>query len=884
MKKTTIGILAHVDAGKTTLTESMLYAAGVIREAGRVDHGDAFLDTESLEKQRGVTIISKQAEIVLAKDSELNSCGDDVEISIIDTPGHADFVGETERAISVLDMAVLVISAPDGVTGSTRRLVGLMKHYKVPYVIFVNKMDLSNVGEQEILESIRAELGIYADAYPFDDEYVAGTDEVLIEKYFETGTVENSEVAKLIHKGTFHPVIFGTALKNEGADRLLSIITVFVPEADSKDEFGARIFRLAYENGHKLSFAKITGGKIRVRETIDEEKITEIRKYNGGGYTSLQEAECGDVVTFVGLENSYIGKGLGFEVDDTSSLVRPLLRYLMVLPFGVSVQTFLPSLKQLSLEDPLLVSLETEGNDKIYISVMGEFQLEILTEKIYERFGVRVSFEEGRVIYKETIPEPVIGYGHFEPLRHYAEVHILMEPLPAGSGVQVGSSLSVNELGIQYQKTVISTMVRLLPRGVLTGSELTDIRLTLIAGKSHTKHSNSEDFREATRRAIRQGLMKMKCKLLEPYMNVRFLVPSDVVGRIYTDMEQMGGTAEIKGVVESSGKTEILAKAPARKVGNYQSELVKFTSDEGSMEIQGYEYLESAEQDSLVEEMGYDPERDTYDPSSSVFCSHGAGEIVSWDMCEERMHVESQEDYYLKGISDDPEATLKRQSELLRKRYERESKLEESRYSIGTDEVDSILNKATHSNEGSNKRTKRVYFEKNRYGSQASSGKTNVGSPGAGSRSGSKKNAIKPPFLLVDGYNMIYAWAELKKLLGSSEELEGARYKLLEILSEYAVIKGSEVMVVFDAYKVKGHVTTYMNYMGVHVIYTKEAETADQYITKYTKLNAKDFDITVATSDHMIQLFVLGEDSKIMSAATLEAAVKEARESVMSYV
>ncbi len=875
MKKITIGILAHVDAGKTTLTESMLLKAGVIRDAGRVDHGDAFLDTESLEKQRGVTIISKQAQIKLSQDNELNRSKSDVEINIIDTPGHTDFVGETERAISVLDMAILVISATDGVTGSTRRLVDLMKHYRVPYMIYVNKMDLSVKIEEEILESIRDDLGIYADGIPFDTEYVAGITESLIEKYFETGEIEDGEICALIEKGKFHPVIFGSALKNIGADKLLSLITQYLPDKKYPEDFGARIYKLTYENGRKLAFAKITGGSIHVRDVIGEEKITEIRQYNGGSYIGLQEAVAGDVVTFVGLEDAFIGKGLGFEVDDTTMLVRPLLRYIMVLPPDVSVRSFLPSLKELSLEDPLLGSLETEGDDRIYISVMGDFQLEILAEKIFDRFGVRVSFTEGRVIYKETIKEPVMGFGHFEPLRHYSEVHILMEPLPAGSGIQIGSALSVNELGIQFQKTVLSTMARFLPRGVLTRSELTDMRLTLVAGRSHTKHSNSEDFREAARRAIRQGLMKAENVLLEPYMNVRFTVPSETVGRIFTDVEQMGGSCEIEGLSEKTGKTRIMAKAPAKAIGNYQAELVKFTSDEGDMEFLNHEYRPSPDQEKTVEEIGYDAERDTRNPSSSVFCSHGAGEVVSWDLCEERMHVESREGFYLRGEISDKEDELKRKSEILKKQHERQQREEESRYSLGTDEVDEILRNATHSNEGNNKRTKRVYFEKNRYAGASTA---------SGSSHKPKPVAAKPPFLLVDGYNMIYAWNELKSLVGSSEEMEGARFKLLEIMSEYASMKASEVMVVFDAYKVKGHFTTYMNYMGVHVIFTKEAETADQYITKYTRLNAKDFDITVATSDHMIQLFVLGEDSKIMSAASLEADIKNTRNEIMSYM
>ncbi|MCR5544232.1 MAG: TetM/TetW/TetO/TetS family tetracycline resistance ribosomal protection protein [Eubacterium sp.] len=879
MKKLTLGILAHVDAGKTTLTESLLLSSGVINKAGRVDHGDAFLDTESLEKQRGVTIISKQAVISLDKDNRFNSSGDDLEITIIDTPGHTDFVGETERALAIMDMAILVVSASDGVTGSTKKLARMLKHYKLPYIIFVNKMDLFHGERDDLISEIRAELDVSADVLPFDMEYVAGISEKLIEKYFETGEVEDSEIRKLIIKSQLHPVVFGTALKNEGSDELLSLVSGYMPEVSYREEFGARIFKITYENSRKLSFAKITGGKVNVRDVIEDEKITEIRRYNGGRFESLTTAEAGDIVTFLGMDSSYIGKGLGFEMDFGVTMTRPLLRYLMVLPFGITVREFLPKMRELSAEDPLIGNLETEGEDKIYISVMGDFQLEILAAKIKERYDVSVSFTEGRVIYKETIAAPVIGYGHFEPLRHYSEVHILIEPLPQGSGVQIGTDLSVNELSIQFQKTVLDTMSRELPRGVLTGAELTDVKLTLIAGKSHTKHSNSEDFREAAKRAIRQGLMQAENVLLEPYMMARITLPSELVGRIYTDIEQMNGKCEIEedasgsnNRLEKAGKTSLRVSAPAREIGNYQAELAKFAADEATMEFLEVEYQPCRNPEEIIEDIHYDPERDVNAPSHSVFCSHGAGEIVPWDECQERMHVEDKEAFYLRGEESSLEDDLKRQAALLRKKYERENekakKQEDKIYSIGTEEVDRILREASHSNEVEGKRTKRVYFERN--ASVRSSVK--------------KKKEAKPPFLIVDGYNMIYSWKDLKGLTKSSEDMEGARWKLIEILSEYAVLKETEIMVVFDAYKVKGHYTTYMKCMGVHVVYTKEAETADQYIARYTKMNAKDFDITVATSDRMIQIFVLGEDSKVISAGVLENDVASARKSAMELV
>ncbi|MCR5632465.1 MAG: GTP-binding protein, partial [Eubacterium sp.] len=521
MKKLSLGILAHVDAGKTTLTESLLFDTGMIRSAGRVDNGDAFLDTETLEKKRGVTILSKQAICKLNKDDELNDSGDDIKITIIDTPGHTDFIGEAERVLGILDIAVLLVSGPDGVTASTKRLAGMLKSYKVPYFVFVNKMDMCQRSENEIIAELSDILGEGFLKYEgASKEDIAALSESTIEKYLEEGNLSDEDIENLIFGRRFHPVIFGSALKNTGVDFLIKTITRYIPDSEYRKDFSAKIFKVGYEDGHKLAFAKITGGSIFVRNEIDDErlegeKITQIRCYSGGKYENTDMAEAGDVVTFVGLESAYAGMGLGGEFDEEQPLCQPVLRYDLELPIDVPLRVFLPKLKELAMEDPLL-GLEVSDDDRVSVSVMGEFQMEILKETIKERFDVSVNFVKGSFVYKETIKYPVIGYGHFEPLRHYSEVQILMEPLAQGNGIEVASDLSVNDLDINWQKTIISTITEHLPVGVLTGAQLTDIRFTLIAGKAHLKHTDSQDFRESVRRAIRQGLMKTESLLLEP--------------------------------------------------------------------------------------------------------------------------------------------------------------------------------------------------------------------------------------------------------------------------------------------------------------------------------------------------------------------------------
>jgi len=893
MKKLSLGILAHVDAGKTTLTESILYDTGMIRTAGRVDNGDAFLDTGVLEKKRGVTILSKQALCVLDKDNELNKCGDKARLTIIDTPGHTDFIGEAERVLGILDIAVLLISGPDGVTASARRLAGMLKSYKVPYYVFVNKMDMCQRSEEEILKELSDKLGDgfigYEKALPED---IAALSEKTIEKYLDTETLSHEDIIGLIFSGRYHPVVFGSALKNSGIDGLLKLITGNIPEFRYRDSFSAKVFKIGYEEGHKLTFAKITGGSVRIKSEIDDErlrgeKINQIRSYSGIRYDSPDIAEAGDVVAFVGLESTYAGMGIGGEYDDEMPLCQPVLRYDLELPGDVPLRVFLPKLKELAMEDPLLM-LEVMNEDRVSVSVMGDFQKEILKDTIKERYGVSAELVKGSFVYRETIKYPVIGYGHFEPLRHYSEVQILMEPLARGRGIEVASDLSVNYLDINWQKTVLATLTEHLPAGVLTGSQLTDIRFTLISGKAHLKHTDSQDFRESVRRAVRQGLMKTECILLEPVYDFVINTPSDTVGRVMKDISGMGGRCD------PAPDGSLTGNAPARCISDYQTELTRFTSGRGTVELKfrGFEEMPEDLMEALIAEKAYDPDTDKENPSGSIFISHGAGYYVPWYECEELMHLPSRESEYLDVDEESDDERLIREAEQIKRAQSRSgASLEEELQAIGTDEIDSILRSATHSNAGKeNRRTKRVYLSRSTVQAQnrADGKKDAAGEEGAVRKNIRRVPSEKKRYLLVDGYNIIHAWKELKGLLEDGKttrdrqslSLEAARFRLLDIMSEYKAMKGSEVIVVFDAYNVRGHFTEKMDYMGVHVVYTKEAETADQYIARFTVERSKELDITVATSDGLIQLIIRGEDCKMLSALQLEKEYKNLKDAL----
>ncbi len=657
MKKLTIGILAHVDAGKTTLTESLLYVSGMIRKQGKVDDRDTFLDTEALEKKRGVTIHSKIAIIDLPHGSRLNKKNEDLRLNVVDTPGHSDFAGEAERSLLILDLAVLLISAKEALSDTTKRFTHLLNSRHVPYVIFVNKMDISDLEKADIFKSLCGSPGSGILEYRPDNEEsledIAALSEETIEKYLNTLALSDGDIASLIYSCAYHPVIFGSASKNEGTEELLKLIAGYLPEFSCRDRLSMRIFRIVHEDRHRLCFAKITGGKVDVRDTVPDErlegeKITEIRLYNGARYESLSRAEAGDVVALAGLENAFAGMGTGDEKDDLKMICHPVLSYRLILPEDVPLVTFMPAIRELAGEDPLLNPVVSGDDDKVSISVMGEFQLEILALTIEERFGIKAGFEKGSIIYKETIEKPVIGYGHFEPLRHYAEIHILMEPLPRDSGIIVESRLSTDELDINWQKTVMTALKEELPAGVLTGSDLTDIRFSLISGRSHTKHTESQDFREAARRAVRQGLMKAECRLLEPCYEYSVILPTDCLGRAMNDINLMKGSFLITSQDEEYSVLE--GCAPAKGIFNYQSELTKYTSGRGriTFSFSGYRECAPEEETAMIEERAYDPDNDPANVSGSVFTRQGAGRYFPWDECEALMHAPKREaqDYY----------------------------------------------------------------------------------------------------------------------------------------------------------------------------------------------------------------------------------------------
>ena len=936
MRKLSIGILAHVDAGKTTLTESILYLTGVISSQGRVDNKDTFLDTEALEKKRGVTIVSKQAVVTLSADHELNGSYEDVRLTFIDTPGHADFVAETERSLSVMDLAVLLVSASDGVTEHTRKLMYMLGKRRVPYIVFINKTDMvqgdvcdricEELGEGALryidIRDISASMSARESAETHTDEEVrtfmedaAALSEKTLDKYLEQERIDDTDVTYLMGKGLLHPVIAGSALNNTGTGKLIRLITSHMPNVTYRDELSGKIYKITYENGHKISHIKLTGGCLSVRETLPDdrltdEKITQIRLYNGSRYESISEATAGDSVALVGPESTFAGMGIGREEDDKDYISRPVLKYDMILPEDMPVRVFLPKLKEILQENPEMAMTEytsdterkgydtsagyitagqegmtaarTESREsgRIPVSVMGKFSLEILAAIIKERFDIDVTFDNGSVIYKETIAWPVVGFGHFEPLRHYAEVHILMEPLPEGSGIEVASDVSVDELDLNWQKTVLSTIMTELPKGVLVRASLTDMKFTLIAGRAHTKHTQSTDFKEATKRAIRQGLMKGESVLLEPCYEFMMKVPVSVLGKAMNDIGLMGGEGRITAQDEEYAHIE--GTAPAGALTNYQSELTGYSSGRGSIELAAALYRPCTADTAadIIKEAGYDPDSDPENISGSVFTEHGAGSFIPWYECEDRMHLPDISGRYLDTDDDmmtDEERLRREAQSVASKAAYRQGSLTERLEAIGTEEIDRILRSSTHANVGQIRRYKKKSYKPAVRTSYEAAGRKSpddsAGQKGSLHRP-DKKETKRKQYLLVDGYNIIHAWDELKVLTGSSIELEGARYKLLDMLSEYAVVKDLTTIVVFDAYKVSGHVTEKMDYMGIHVVYTKEAETADQYIAKFTLEKAKESDITVATSDNLIQLIIRGEETRLMSARELREDVR----------
>ena len=851
------GIVAHVDAGKTTLSESILYTSGAIRKMGRVDHGDAFLDTYELERSRGITIFSKQA---------LFSLGD-AQITLLDTPGHVDFSAEMERTLQVLDYAILLISGADGVQGHTLTLWKLLKRYQIPTFLFVNKMDQPGTDEKALMEELKKRLDGNCVDFSGDrdtqewQEQLAMCDETLLENYLEEGSVEEGEIPRLINERKLFPCFFGSALKMTGVQEFLQGLEKYIEMPEYPREFGAKVFKIARDSqGNRLTYMKITGGSLKVKTVLRgqkdgedrEEKVDQIRIYSGEKYEMVNEAFAGMVCAVTGLTFTYPGQGLGREAASDMPLLEPVLTYQIQLPSECDVHKMLLNLRQLEEEEPLLHIVWNEELGEIHAQVMGEVQIEILKSLIKERFGVVVDFGSGNIVYKETIKTPVEGVGHFEPLRHYAEVHLLLEPGEPGSGMQFYTDCSEDELDKNWQRLILTHLEEKEHRGVLTGSPITDMRITLVAGRAHLKHTEGGDFRQATYRAVRQGLRKAESALLEPYYDFRLEVPADMIGRGMADIQRMCGEFQPPQI---EGETAVLTgSAPVVTMRDYQNEVISYSRGMGRLFCTLKGYFPCHNQEEVVQAFCYDPEADLENPTGSVFCAHGAGFVVNWDQVEEYMHVESG--LLLEPVERQPEPV-----EVRKKTW----KEERDAYQATEKELEEIFTRTygpIRSRVGEEDLPRRSVKGWKR--SHARMDNT------SSSYVGRTKNRNTPPekeYLLVDGYNIIFAWEDLKDLADAN--IDAARDKLTDMLCNYQGYKKCTLILVFDAYKVKGNPGSVQKYHNIHVVYTKEAETADQYIEKTVHEIGRKNHVTVATSDRLEQVIILGQGGTRMSAREL---------------
>ena len=833
MKRLTIGILAHVDAGKTTLSEALLYASGAIRRLGRVDHRDAFLDTEEQERERGITIFSKQA--VLRRG--------ELELTLLDTPGHVDFAAEMERAVQVLDYAVLLLSGPDGVQGHTETLWRILERHQVPTFVFVNKMDQPGTHRAALLDQLRRRFGEgFADLTGDREallEQAAMCDEALLERYLEGEKPGDGDLAALIVERKLYPCLFGSALRLEGVDDLLDGLERYTLEPAWGDGFAARVFKISRdERGERLTWLKVTGGALRVRDAVRgpgwEEKVSQLRLYSGARFTPLDEAPAGAVCAVAGLTRTRVGQGLGAEEDWPGPELEPVLQYQVLPPEGGDVHTLLSQLRQLEEEDPQLRVEWDERSGTIQVHLMGEVQREVLARLLAQRFGVEAAFGPGAIVYLETITAPVEGVGHFEPLRHYAEVHLLLEPLERGAGVVLDTACPEDVLAGNWQRLILTHLMEKTHLGVLTGSPITDVKITLLTGRAHPKHTEGGDFRQATYRAVRQGLMEAESILLEPWYAFTLEVPQASVGRAMTDLQRMGGQFDPP---ETAGETAVLSgTVPVSELAGYHAQVAAYTQGRGRLacRVEGYRPCHNAGE--VIAASGYDPERDVDNPADSVFCSHGAGVTVKWNQVRDHMHVDSGWRAEGETAPEQPAPAAPALS------YESHAALEKELMAIFERTYGPVKPRAFRP------------------------------APKAPVRKEKPWKGLKRPagedWLLVDGYNIIHAWPELRKL--AQQDLEGARQRLVHRLRNYQGWKKCRVIVVFDAYKVKGGAGSVERHGDVWVVYTKEAETADMYIEKTTyELKGKGR-VRVATSDGLEQLIILGHGAARMSANELE--------------
>lgn len=842
MKNIVMGILAHVDAGKTTLSESMLYLSGTVRKLGRVDHKDAFLDTYALERDRGITIFSKQAVFSLGNKK----------VNLLDTPGHVDFSAEMERTLQVLDYAVLVISGADGVQGHTETLWKLLKLYDIPTFIFINKMDQQGTDQAALLSELKERLDEGCIAFGKEEstetlEELAMTDEKVLDYFMEHESIRKEDICRLIKERRVFPCYFGSALKLEGVQELLYGFERYMEPYTGTEEFGAKVFKISRDGrGERLTFLKVTGGKLVVKMPVNlvnkEEKVNQIRIYSGAKYETVNEVEAGGVCAVTGLVSSYIGQGFGVEKGTAAPFLEPVLTYQMILPDGADTTKVLRELKQLEEEEPLLNIVWNPALEEIHVQLMGEVQTEILKTMIAERFHLDVEFGTGKIVYKETIKNSVVGVGHYEPLRHYAEVHLKMEPLETGSGLVFDADCSEDVLDRNWQRLILTHLQEREHPGVLTGSPITDMKITIVAGRAHLKHTEGGDFRQATYRAVRQGLKSAESILLEPWYSFVLEVPSDQVGRAMSDIGQMNGSFEGPEAEDKQGMVRLTGTAPASEMRDYQREVWAYTKGRGriTFTLKGYEPCHNAEE--VIEQIGYDSERDIDNPTGSVFCAHGAGFLVKWDEVPEYMHI--KEDFLSEGSDDisEGEQTITGNAHF-----------GNSSYSSGYGDDPELL--AIMEREFGSKQK-----ERDRYSGYR---KQTVSAP-MPRKTVIKDTEPKKEYLLVDGYNVIFAWEELNELAKAS--IDAARNKLMDILSNYQGFTGCTLILVFDAYKVKGSQGEVQKYHNIYVVYTKEAETADQYIEKTTHEIGRKYKVTVATSDALEQVIVMGQGAYRMSA------------------
>lgn len=844
-----IGLLAHVDAGKTTLSEALLYVNGSIRQMGRVDNRDAFLDTYELERARGITIFSKQAVL----------WNDQMTITLMDTPGHVDFSAEMERTLQVLDYAVLVVSGAHGVQGHTRTLWRLLRKYRIPVFLFINKMDQPGADAGALLKQVKTGLDENCVDFSRTDtlefyENIAMCEEHALEYFLERERVEEKQIRELIRDRKVFPCFFGSGLKLTGVEYFLESLKQYACPPEYPREFGAKIFKIARDSqGNRLTFLKVTGGSLKVKTAVSEsrEKINQIRIYSGEKYELVKEAWAGTVCAVTGLSDTCPGTGLGWERDSFKPLLTPVLTYRMLLPEGCQAASVISKLNQLQEEEPELHIVWDERLQEIQVQIMGEVQLEILASMVKERFGIQVEFGTGSILYKETIAHPVEGVGHYEPLRHYAEVHLLLEPGERGSGLVFGACCSEDVLDRNWQRLVLTHLKEREPRGVLTGAPLTDMKITLVAGRAHLKHTEGGDFRQATYRALRQGLMEAESVLLEPYYNFRLEVPESLVGRAMTDIERMHGNCGAPWI--QGGMAVFEGSVSVAALGDYQREVISYSRGTGrlSCSLKGYEPCQ--DQQEVIEQTGYDAQSDLEHSPDSVFCAHGAGFVVKWNQVKEYMHVESPA-FLKKELKEEPS---EEQPEA------RSGSFEETW--IGEEEVEAILSQTLNANKREKQAGRKGYHKKKALSRESHAVTRTYRSP-----------ERREEYLLVDGYNVIFAWEDLREL--AKDNIDGARGKLQDILSDYQGIRGCHLIVVFDAYRVQQHKTEISDYHNIHVVFTREAETADQYIEKFAHEHVKKYRVTVVTSDGLEQIIIRGQGCGLISAREFREEIKSSKE------